>query len=119
MSARLGVFGVEPEGAAWVEPVFAPGERVRVRLTDPPGHVRTPAYCRGKIGVVERLCGAFANPEELAYHRPGLPAQPLYRVRCVSRELWPDYAENPADTVEIEIFQHWLEPAAHEGGRPA
>jgi len=88
---------------------FAPGARVRVRRADPPGHVRTPWYCRGHSGVIERICGSFANPEELAYNRDGLPAQPLYRVRFACRELWPEYAGNPADAVEIEIFQHWLE----------
>jgi nitrile hydratase len=92
-------------------PRFAVGERVRVRRADPPGHVRTPWYCRGHAGTVERICGAFPNPEELAYNRPGLPAQPLYRVRFRSAELWRDYRGNPADMVEIEIFQHWLEPA--------
>lgn len=89
---------------------FAPGARVRVRRADPPGHVRTPWYCRGHAGVIERICGSFANPEELAYNRDGLPAQPLYRVRFLCRELWHDYAGNPSDVVEIEIFQHWLEP---------
>ena len=111
MSATPGMYGVEPAGASHVAVRYAPGAAVRVRLADPPGHVRTPYYCRGKTGVVERLCGAFANPEELAYHRPGLPAQPLYRVRFACADLWADYAENPADVVEIEIFQHWLEPA--------
>jgi nitrile hydratase beta subunit-like protein len=89
---------------------FAPGARVRVRRADPPGHVRTPWYCRGHAGVIERICGSFANPEELAYNRDGLPAQPLYRVRFLCRELWHDYAGNTGDAVEIEIFQHWLEP---------
>ena len=92
-------------------PRFAVGERVRVRRADPPGHVRTPWYCRGHVGTVERLCGAFANPEELAYNRPGLPAQPLYRVRFRSAELWPDYRGGAGDVVEIEILQHWLEKA--------
>jgi nitrile hydratase len=90
---------------------FAPGARVRVRRADPPGHVRTPWYCRGHAGVIERICGSFANTEELAYNRDGLPAQPLYRVRFLCRELWRDYAGNAGDAVEIEIFQHWLEPA--------
>jgi nitrile hydratase len=72
--------------------------------------VRTPFYCRGKLGVVERLCGAFPNPEELAYNRSGLPAQPLYRVRFASRDLWPGQDAPEGDVVEIEIFQHWLEP---------
>ncbi len=109
-----GMYGVEPEGAAFLPAKFAPGDHVRVRGSIAPGHVRTPWYCRGKSGVVERLCGAFANPEELAYARPGLPAQPLYRVRFRAQDLWPDYRENPADMVEIEIYQHWLE-AVGEG----
>jgi nitrile hydratase len=92
-------------------PLFVVGDRVRVRRADPPGHVRTPWYCRGHVGTIERICGAFANPEELAYNRPGLPAQPLYRVRFRSADLWPDYRGNVADVVEIEIFQHWLEGA--------
>ena len=60
---------------------FAVGQRVRVRRAFPPGHVRTPAYVRGKAGVIEDLAGHFANPEELAYGRDGLPRQALYRVR--------------------------------------
>jgi nitrile hydratase len=92
-------------------PAFAVGERVRVRAAYPPGHVRTPWYCRGRTGVVERLCGAFANPEELAYARPGLPERPLYRVRFAATELWPAYDGPQHDVVEIEIFQHWLERA--------
>ncbi|MGH6968943.1 MAG: SH3-like domain-containing protein, partial [Stellaceae bacterium] len=54
--------------------------------------------------------GPFPNPEELAYNRSGLPAQPLYRVRFRQREIWPDYVGNEADTLDVEIFQHWLEP---------
>ena len=93
---------------------FGPGERVRVRAAHPPGHVRTPSYIRGHCGFVERLCGRYANPEELAYARSGLPAQPLYRVRFAQRELWPDYAGSPGDTVDVELYQHWLEPAGEE-----
>ena len=89
---------------------FRPGDRVKVRRAFPPGHLRTPWYIRGRTGEIERICGAFANPEELAYNRPGLPRQPLYRVRFRQAELWPDYAGRPEDTIEIEIYQHWLEP---------
>jgi nitrile hydratase subunit beta len=92
-------------------PRFAPGAAVRVREADPPGHLRTPWYVRGRSGTIERLCGTFPNPEELAYNRPGLPAQPLYRVRFEQRELWPDYRGPAGDTIEVEIYQHWLEPA--------
>ena len=27
------------------------------------------------------------------------------------RPPWPDYAGPPGDTLEIEIFEHWLDPA--------
>jgi Nitrile hydratase beta subunit, C-terminal len=81
-----------------------------VRRAYPPGHLRTPHYIRGKAGVVERICGSFANPEELAYGRHGLPALPLYRVRFAQRQVWADYAGAPGDTIDIEIYEHWLEP---------
>ncbi len=102
---------VETAAAPAIAPRFVVGDRVRVRSQHPPGHVRTPHYCRGHVGVIERLCGAFPNPEELAYNRNGLPAQPLYRVRFASSELWADHAGGPNDVVEIEIYQHWLERA--------
>ncbi len=83
-------------------------ERVRVKSLMPPGHVRAPAYLRGKTGVIERELGPYANPEKLAY---GLKAEPraLYRVRFTMAEVWGDRAENPDDTVDAEIYEHWLE----------
>jgi nitrile hydratase beta subunit-like protein len=93
------------------EAKFKPGERVRVLKAYPLGHVRTPFYIRGRTGTVERICGAFPNPEELAQMRDGLPPQPLYRVRFLQNEVWPDYRGSPSDVVEVEIFQHWLESA--------
>jgi hypothetical protein len=90
---------------------FSPGEKVRVRKAFPPGHIRTPYYIRGHVGEIERICGAFPNPEELAQMRSGLPPQTLYRVRFRQKEVWPDYSGNPADVLEVEIFQHWLEKA--------
>ena len=90
---------------------FEPGAAVRVRVAYPKGHCRTPYYCRGKAGVVERICGEFRDPEELAYGGEGLPKQPLYRVRFKQAELWPDYAGPANDCVEIEIYEHWLETA--------
>ncbi len=90
---------------------FKAGERVKVLRAFPLGHVRTPFYIRGQVGEVERLCGSFPNPEELAQMRDGLPAQPLYRVRFRQKEVWPDYRGGEQDVVEVEIFQHWLEKA--------
>jgi len=90
---------------------FAPGQAVRVKKGAAPGHMRTPFYLRGRMGRIERICGDFANPEELAYRRDGLPAKTLYRVRFTMAEIWGSAAERPEDTVDAEIFEHWLEAA--------
>ena len=82
-----------------------------VRTAYPIGHVRAPYYIRGKSGVIERFCGVYANPEELAYARPGLPKQPLYRVRFRQFDVWQAYRGRDQDTVDVEIYQHWLEPS--------
>ena len=88
---------------------FAPGDTVRVKMGAAPGHMRTPFYLRGKTGRIERVCGDFPNPEELAYRRKGEPAPTLYRVRFTMAEVWGAGAEHPADTIDAEIFEHWLE----------
>jgi nitrile hydratase len=90
---------------------FDVGDRVVVKRSWPPGHRRTPAYIRGKTGVIERICGAFANPEELAYGFDGEPKKVLYRVRFLQREVWPAYRGPAHDVIEMELFEHWLEPA--------
>ena len=94
-----------------IAPRFKAGDSVRVRAAHPPGHVRTPWFCRGKTGQITELAGSYENPEELAYGRSGEPALPLYRVRFLQRDLWPDYAGGPKDTTVIDLYQHWLEPA--------
>lgn len=85
-----------------------PDAPVRVRAMFPPGHVRTPAYLRGCRGVVERALGPFRNPEELAYGREGTPL-PLYRVRFRMGDVWRA-SDTPDDTIDAEIYAHWLEP---------
>ncbi|KPP85456.1 MAG: nitrile hydratase [Rhodobacteraceae bacterium HLUCCO07] len=88
-----------------------PMEKVRVKTMMPPGHVRAPAYLRGKTGVIERPLGEFGNPELLAYGHFNGPKKPLYRVRFTMAEIWGDAAETPTDTIDAEIYEHWLEPA--------
>ena len=55
------------------------------------GHCRTPWYLRGKPGVVAAVQGIFRNPEQLAYHKPGLPSAVLYKVRFEQGDLWGRY----------------------------
>jgi nitrile hydratase subunit beta len=92
-----------------VTPRFPVGSKVHVRRGNPPGHIRTPYYIRGKAGTVERICGEFRNPEELAYGRTGEPKQVLYRVRFAQKDVWPGYAGPVDDTIDVELYEHWLE----------
>lgn len=93
------------------EPRYSVGEKVRVMKAYPVGHLRTPYYIRGCTGEVERICGAFPNPEELAQMRSGEPRIPLYRVRFRQKDVWPDYAGPARDVLEVELYEHWLEAA--------
>ena len=94
-----------------METKYQPGDKVQIPQRNQPGHVRTPLYVRGKIGVIERIVGAFPNPETLAYGHSGLPYKMLYRVNFKQGELWSDYDGSPDDTLEIEIYEHWMAPA--------
>jgi len=112
--------GSRQQGAAPLPSTYTPapghrfkvGDRVVVKIRFPPGHRRTPRYIRGKTGAIERICGAFANPEELAYGFDGEPKKVLYRVRFLQQDVWPAYRGPARDLIELEIFEHWLELAA-------
>jgi nitrile hydratase len=93
-------------------PRFAPGDCVLVRDDWPerrgPCHIRTPHYLRGRAGRVERVLGAFPNPEDLAFARPA-PRRVLYHVLFEQPPLFGEGARG--DDVLVEIFEHWLDPA--------
>ena len=98
------------QSSARFKPRFHIGDRVRVRLAHPHGHVRTPYYIRGKCGVIADWVGEYVNPELAALGGDGLPKAPLYRVRFRQCDAWDDYAGAAADSLDIEIYEHWLEP---------
>ena len=85
---------------------FKPGDRVRVKADAVPGHVRMPAYIRGKAGVVVSESPAYPFPDA---HAHGVEAQdePTYDVRFRSEDLWPNSAD-PA-LVHAGVFQSYLE----------
>lgn len=93
-----------------------PGDEVRVKNVHPPGHRRTPYYVRGRRGIVQKYCGEFLNPEELAHGFSGLPKKRLYRVTFLQRELWPDYCGDVTDTVTVDVYEHWLELISDKAG---
>jgi len=95
---------------------FAPGSLVRVLDLPVKGHMRTPTYVRGHQGYVERLQGRFPDPEARAYGSSGLPPKALYLVRFRQKDLWPQYKGDAADTIAVDIFEHWLSPAGEGTG---
>jgi nitrile hydratase len=34
----------------------------------------------------------------------------LYRVRFVQSHVWPDYRGGANDTLDIDLYEHWLQP---------
>ena len=85
---------------------FNAGDRVLVRGDHVPGHVRMPAYIRGKRGVVLSESPAYPFPDA---HAHGVEAadEPTYDVRFSTAELWPDAAD--AAFVQVAVFQSYLE----------
>ena len=90
---------------------FSLGAPVRLRRAYAPGHVRAPWYLRGRKGEVSHVVGEFGNPEEMAYGRRDGAKLTLYRVRFCQSDVWPDYAGSPGDTLEVEVYENWLDAA--------
>jgi hypothetical protein len=90
---------------------FKPGDRVRVRMEDRPGHIRTPWYIRGKTGWIEQVHGEFLNPESLAHGGDGLPKRLLYLVGFNQKDIWTT-VQAPKDKVLVDVYEHWLDPVA-------
>jgi len=88
---------------------FQLGDRVVVRTDHVPGHVRMPAYIRGKHGVVVGESPRYPFPDAAA-HGVAADDEPTYDVRFSSTELWPNSAE--AAFVHVGVFQSYLERAA-------
>lgn len=82
-------------------PAFQIGDRVRVKSGEPAGNPRTPAYIRGKTGVVIGLHGRIDNPVD---HRGIYP--PLYTVEFEVREV---FGTDSVDRLAVDIHDDWLE----------
>ncbi|WP_144637590.1 SH3-like domain-containing protein [Bordetella genomosp. 13] len=84
---------------------LAVGDRVRVKDEYVAGHVRMPAYVRGKEGVVVGRSPEYPFPDSHA-HGLGDHAQCTYDVRFLSTDLWPQGSE-PA-WVHVGVFHAYL-----------
>jgi len=85
---------------------FEIGETVRVKNEYVPGHVRMPAYIRGKTGMVVSITPPYPFPDA-AGHGMQAPMEPTYDVRFRSRDLWPDSCDDALN--HVGVFQSYLE----------
>jgi nitrile hydratase len=84
---------------------FAPGDRVRVRDDYVAGHVRMPAYIRGKTGTVVSESPRYPFPDAHA-HAITAEDEPTFDVRFRSEDLWPNSADSAL--IYVGIFQSYL-----------
>lgn len=91
-----------------------PGQKVLVRDLPVTGHVRTPWYVKGRIGTIVAERGRWPNPELLAYGRPDPDGVDLYAVEFDQTDLWSPYAGSVKDRLLLDLYAHWLEPAADD-----
>ena len=90
------------------KPKYKNFDKIKIDDRTSEGHCRTPAYIRGKIGIIERYCGNFPNPEQIAHQVPEPKLIPLYRCRFYQKDIWPNYSGEKSDTLELEIYEHWI-----------
>jgi nitrile hydratase len=82
---------------------FQVGDRVQVKRVNPAGNPRTPAYVRGKSGIVTVVHGSIDNPLD---HHGVYP--PLCSVLFAVREV---FGGSSQDTLSVDLHEDWLAPA--------
>ena len=92
------------------EPLFKPGDQVKISARYPMGHYRVPNYIRGKRGRVESVIEPRAvNNEDEGFGRNAGLKRYYYRIVFPLTELWPGYSGPKTDELRIEVFETWLE----------
>ncbi|MFC1578937.1 nitrile hydratase subunit beta [Pseudomonadota bacterium] len=101
--------GRSPQREIARQPALEIGDRVRGRNMHPRTHTRMPRYVRGHLGMVIAWRGAHVFPDSNAL---GLGQDPghLYSVRFSAAELWGE-AAHPLDSVTVDLWESYLEPA--------
>jgi nitrile hydratase subunit beta len=83
---------------------FAIGEEVRVKNEFVPGHVRMPAYIRGKVGVLVGISALYPFPDAAGHSMQAPMERPM---TCASDLLWPDSCDEALN--HVGVFQSYLE----------
>jgi nitrile hydratase subunit beta len=89
-------------------PELALGDLVTVKSEFVPGHIRLPAYIRGKNGRVVGISPAYPLPDAAA-HGLSSPRQRTFDVCFSSRDIWPNSAEDAE--VHVGVFHGYLRKA--------
>jgi hypothetical protein len=91
-------------------PMFASGDRIRVKNRSPIGHYRVPQYLRGKLGMVVSLIEPVAvDSEEEGYGRNAGSRLHYYRLAVALAEIWSEYIGPSSDHLYIDVYETWLE----------
>ena len=86
------------------------GDAVSISIRFPIGRFRVPNYIRGKRGWIESVIESAAiNNKEEGYGRNAGNKRHYYRVAIPLKELWPQYSGPENDSLQIEVFETWLE----------
>ncbi|MEO8644056.1 nitrile hydratase subunit beta [Pseudomonas sp.] len=89
---------------------FEVGDRVTVRDEYVAGHVRMPAYVRGKEGVIRhRTSEKWAFPDAIGHGDKSAAHQPTYHVEFRVKDLWGDAADD--GFVVVDLFESYLDKA--------
>src|SRR5262249_51856350 len=89
---------------------------VVVRDIHPAGHTRVPRYVRGKRGIVVHVAPPFSFPDAAAHGRTHR-TEHTYHVELSASGIWADAASG-ADTVVVDLWDCYLEPASRAVGAP-
>lgn len=86
---------------------LAVGDHVTVRDEYVPGHIRMPAYVRGKSGVIlHRTTEQWPFPDAIG-HGKAADHQPTYHVQFKVKDLWGDAADD--GFVVVDLFESYLD----------
>ena len=88
---------------------FAIGDRVRMKMINPPTHTRLPRYVRGHVGVIELLHSTHVFPDSNAMGK-GEDPQWLYTVTFDGRELWGEDSDSRV-MVSVDAWDSYLDRA--------